>query len=150
MTTITVQTIADRRYAVAIDARSHALIGDEPEDNGGDDLGANPHEMLLAALGSCTAITLRMYAERKEWPLEGVLLELSHERVSPDPELFTPDEIEAAGPNGKLEVIRCDLILEGELSDEQRERLLEIAARCPVHRTLTSNPRILLHLAPTA
>lgn len=150
MTSITVQTMPGKRYAVQIDARSHSLTGDEPLDNGGDDLGPSPHEMLLTALGSCTAITLRMYAQRKEWPLEGVLVELSHERVTPTDEFFSPEEIEAAGPNGRAELIRCDLTLEGDLSTEQRDRLMEIAARCPVHRTLTSSPKILLQQAQTS
>ena len=144
MNSITVQTITDRRYAVEVDARSHAFLADEPDDNGGDDLGPKPHELLLAALGSCTAITLRMYAERKQWPLEGVLVELTHEKVPPDDALFTPDEIAALGPDARADVIRCDITLEGDLDNDQRQRLLEIAGRCPVHRTLTSNPKIVL------
>jgi putative redox protein len=149
MNTITVQSIPGRRYAVEVDARNHELISDEPSTNGGDDLGPTPQEMLLTALGSCTVITLRMYAERKEWPLEGVLIELSHEKVAPTEDLFTPEEIESIGPSGRADVIRCYMTFEGDLTREQRDRLIEIAGRCPVHRTLTAQPKILLLEAAT-
>jgi len=102
----------------------HELTSDEPVENGGGDAGPAPHELLLAALGSCTSMTVRMYADRKAWPLSRVEVNVSGERVDA---VFR---------------IRREIRLEGELSDEQRQRLLEIANKCPVHRTLTGTVEI--------
>ncbi len=111
--------------------RSHHLTSDEPSEDGGNDLGPSPYDLLLAALGSCTAMTLRLYANRKEWPLSGVRVRLSHTRIhARDCEACESDE-------GKISWIERRISVEGDLSGSQRERLLEIANRCPVHRTLT-------------
>ncbi len=96
----------------------HHLIADEPEAEGGEDLGPSPFEYLGAALAACTAITLRMYAQRKAWPLENAEVDVSIER------------------NKDVTTILRTIHLVGELTEEQRQRLLEIADRCPVHRTL--------------
>jgi len=115
-----------------IQARGHTIVADEPLDAGGSDAGPTPYELLLGALGACTAITLRMYAARRGWPLESVEVYLAHDRVhSRDCE--NCDEPRA---NAALDRITKRVVLEGTLTAEQRTRLLEIADRCPVRRTL--------------
>jgi len=119
-------------FVQEIHIREHRLQSDEPPELGGGDKGPNPYELLLAALGSCTSITLRMYADRKGWPLESVEVRLSHEKV--------PAE-ECGGDPGDRKPVDCfhrKILLQGPLDEEQRARLLEIANRCPVHRTLHS------------
>ena len=111
-------------------ARGHSVILDEPEGQGGDDRGMTPYEHLLAALGGCTAMTLRMYAQRKKWALEDVTVELRHEQVHAE------DCAKCESRDGKLAVIWRRIEITGDLDDEQQKRLREIAARCPVHRTL--------------
>lgn len=110
--------------------RGHSVVGDEPEGSGGQDKGMTPYEFLLTALGTCTAMTLRMYAERKGWDLDDVRVVLEHDRVHAD------DCEECATGDGKIARIRRHVEVTGDLDDEQRERLVEIAKRCPVHRTL--------------
>jgi len=99
---------------------------------GGTETGPTPYDYLLGALGSCTAMTLRMYAERKEWPLDGVSVRLSHEKI------HARDCASCETQKGKVDHISRVLTLTGDLTDEQRERLIQIADRCPVHRTLHS------------
>lgn len=111
------------RYTQTIRARGHELVADEPTDAGGNDLGPGPFDLVLAGLGSCTSMTVRMYADRKEWPLEHVEVALSHRRETVDGE-------------GVTRIDRA-IRLVGDLDAEQRARLLEIASRCPVHRALT-------------
>jgi putative redox protein len=145
---VTVQTLADHNYALFVNDGRHGFIADEPEEQGGDGLGPNPYELLLAALGACTAMTLVMYARRKEWPLYEVSVHFEHERVfARDCEECTAEEVEAAGPGGRIEVIRRHVSLRGDLDDAQVARLLEIADRCPVHRTLQHPPKVLTSIA---
>ncbi|MDA0256283.1 MAG: OsmC family protein [Chloroflexi bacterium] len=107
----------------------HSVIADEPRPVG-EDLGPSPYELLLAALGACTSMTLLLYARRKEWPLTEVQVELSHDRV------YT-DDCESCEEDGtRIERVTRRIHLEGPLSEEQRERLAEIARRCPVHKSL--------------
>jgi putative redox protein len=108
--------------------RNH-LAADEPISAGGTDTGLDPHELLIAALGACTSMTISMYARHKEWPLESVSVSLRHAKVA-----------EADG--SQVERIERDITLHGSLSEEQRTRLLDIANKCPVHRTLTSKLNI--------
>ena len=115
-----------------IRAGRHLLIADEPLAAGGTDEGPGPYELLLAALGACTSMTLQIYARRKQWPLERVEVRLRHDRV------YGQDCEDCVTKEGKITRIERYISLTGELSDEQKGRLLEIAQRCPIHRTLTS------------
>lgn len=117
-------------------AGAHTLIADEPLEAGGGDAGPDPYSFLLAALGACTAMTLQLYARRKGWPLEKVEVSLRHSRIHAD------DCSDCATAQGKLDQIERYISLVGPLSGEQKARLLEIAQRCPVHKTLTSEVSI--------
>jgi putative redox protein len=110
----------------------HQLRSDEPQAVGGTDQGPTPYDLLLAALGSCTSMTVGMYARRKQWPLTRVTVRLGHSRV------HAADCADCEKEPAMLTVIDRDVEFEGSLSDEQRARLLAIANRCPVHMTLTS------------
>lgn len=110
---------AGGKFAQDIEVGGHLIRSDEETDKGGEDTGATPHELLLSALGSCTAMTLKVYAERKGWPLRDVHVTLN-----------------GAGADGRY-VISRQVTLDGDLDAEQRQRLIEIADKCPVHRTLT-------------
>lgn len=123
-------------YAQEISAGGHALRADEPQSVGGTDTGPGPYELLLAALGACTSMTLRMYADRKGWPLEGVTVELRHQKV------HAQDCADCETREGKVDEVQRGIALEGALDAQQRARLLEIADRCPVHRTLESEIRV--------
>lgn len=127
-----IATIGPEPYTTRITAGGrHHLTADEPESHDGADKGANPFELLLASLGSCKAITLRMYADRKGWPLDGVSIAMRQDRV------HAKDCEDVETDHGMVHLFDCEVTLLGEdLTDEQRERLLEIADKCPVHRTL--------------
>ncbi len=118
----------------------HMLRADEPVSYGGQDTGPSPYDLLTAALGSCTSMTLRMYAQRKGWPLTGVQTRLRHAKV------HAKDCATCETQGGKVDRLERELRLEGPLSDEQRQRLLEIADRCPVHRTLEAEVEVLTRL----
>ena len=132
------------RYVQDILIGPHAIQSDEPDDAGGSDAGPNPYELLMAALGSCASITVRMYAERKQWPLHGVHVSLSWTRVHAE------DCLACDGEVGMVDGIQMGLSVSGDLSPEQRRRLLEIASRCPVHRTLSAQVPIRAHLLSLA
>jgi len=110
----------------------HRLTADEPAAVGGTDMGPGPYALLLAALGSCTSMTVGLYARRKQWPLEAVRVRLRHAKV------HAADCEDCETKVGMLDRIERDVELVGPLDAEQRARLLEIANKCPVHRTLTS------------
>jgi len=127
-----VVTRTGKAYRTEIQAGRHSQIADEPESVGGDDAGPSPYDYLLSALGSCTGMTLRMYADRKDWPLDEAIVRLSHDKIhAEDCEHCETEE-------GKVDQIEREIEVQGDLSAEQRERLLEIANKCPVHRTLHS------------
>jgi putative redox protein len=117
-------------------AGRHALLADEPVGQGGGDTGPDPYGYLLAALGACTAMTLRLYAERKGWPLEGCAVRLEHRK------LHAADCADCETRDGRIDEITRAITLAGPLDPEQRARLLEIADKCPVHRTLTGEVKI--------
>jgi uncharacterized OsmC-like protein/alpha-beta hydrolase superfamily lysophospholipase len=122
-----------------IHAGRHVLLADEPAGVG-DDYGPTPYDLLLASLGACTAMTLQLYAERKGWPLTHVSVQLRHERVHAN------DSRDCETPSCRIERIERIVNVAGPLSEEQRQRLLEIAERCPVHRTLMGEKRIVTRL----
>ena len=132
------------RYSQTISVGPHLLRGDEPLEVGGSDTGPNPYDFLLAALGSCASITVRMYADRKQWPLEGVHIELSYSATHAE------DAAACDNGTGMITGIEMEVSFVGDLSEQQRQRLLEIANKCPVHRTLTSRIEIRGTLAEIA
>ena len=123
-------------FAQEILAGRHRIAADEPRSAGGTDTGAAPYELLLAALGACTSMTMGMYARRKAWPLEEVTVHLRHSKI------HAADCADCETQGGFLDRIERDIHLEGPLTAEQRSRLLEIAEKCPVHRILTSGIKI--------
>jgi uncharacterized OsmC-like protein len=129
-------------YRTDIIAGGHALIADEPKDDGGGDAGPTPYDLVAAALGACTAMTLRMYADRKQWPLEEVVVRVTHSK-----DHAADEERCEQGADARLDVLRRDILLGGPLGEEQRTRLLEIADKCPVHRTLSAGLRVETRLA---
>ncbi|MDT4997970.1 MAG: putative redox protein [Mycobacterium sp.] len=133
--TVTVAEAGSGTYTQEITAGHHRLVADEPGPVG-DDAGPTPYDLLLAALGSCTSMTVRMYAERKAWPLERVRVTLRHSRIHAE------DCVECETTKGLISHIDRDIELVGELDDTQRQRLMQIADRCPVHQTLTSEINI--------
>ncbi|HRI77293.1 MAG: OsmC family protein [Alphaproteobacteria bacterium] len=132
-TEVTVADSGDGNFVQSVKGKTHHFLSDASVDKGGQDKGPTPYELLLAALGSCTSITIRMYAERKGWALDKVSVRLTHKRE---------DDM----GNAVIDVITRDITLEGNLDAEQRARLLEIANKCPVHKTLGNNPQLLSRL----
>jgi putative redox protein len=128
-------------FAETVRSGVHVLPADEPAANGGNDSGPDPYGYLLAALGTCTAMTLRSYARLKKWPLQKVRVELAHDKI------YAADCADCETKEGKIDRIERTIELDGALTGEQRQRLLEIADRCPVHRTLTSEIKIATKLA---
>lgn len=111
---------------------SHKMLADEPENFGGKNLGPNPYEFLSAALASCTAMTIQMYAKRKKWPLKNVEVHINHKKDH-------CEDCENLDKKSKIDIFQRQLTLEGDLDEKQRKRLLEIADKCPVHKTLHSD-----------
>ena len=134
---VIVQSLADYTHAQLITGPGFALVADEPLDEDGNDLGPGPYELLGAALGACTAMTLQMYARRKGYPLQEVAVEVEHGRVHAD------DCTQCDKPReGMVDVLRRKIVLRGPLDEAQRADLLRVAARCPVHKTLKNQPEI--------
>ncbi|MBS1787961.1 MAG: OsmC family protein [Acidobacteria bacterium] len=140
MNEVRVKLNLNEGYRSVITAGNHTLIADEPASVGGRDEGPSPYDFLLSALGACTAMTLRMYIERKKLPITNVEVMLTFDRIHIDDcESCTAEEKE-----GKTEIQHISRLIyvTGEVTEEQRERLLYIAGRCPVHVTLHSNPHV--------
>jgi putative redox protein len=129
--TVTVTEAGTGTYTQHITAGHHRLFSDEPQPIG-DDKGPTPYDLLLAALGACTSMTVRMYANRKSWPLKRVRVTLRHSRIHAE------DCADCETRDGWIDHIDRDVELVGDLDDTQRRRLMQIAERCPVHQTLTS------------
>jgi putative redox protein len=128
---VTVTEAGSGTYTQEITLGHHRLVCDEPRPIG-DDAGPTPYDLLLAGLGACTSMTLRMYANRKGWPLDGVRVTLRHSRIHAE------DCAHCETTKGWIDHIDRDIELTGALDDSQRQRLLQIANHCPVHQTLTS------------
>jgi putative redox protein len=123
-------------FAQEITVGPHRFYSDEPRQAGGEDAGSSPYELLAAALGACTSMTLAMYARRKKWPLKSVNVRLRHSKI------HAQDCTDCDTKEEQLDRIDRDIELIGGLSEDQRSRLLEIADRCPVHQTLTRGLQI--------
>ncbi len=128
-------------FTTDIKAGNHHITADEPESVGGDNLGPSPYDYLSASLGACTAMTLKMYARRKKWDLQEVTVHLSHDKR------HCEDCIDFEKPSSKIDHFLRIIELEGDLNEEQKNRLLEIANKCPVHRTLMEESRVETRLA---
>lgn len=122
--------IGAENFKTSLTAGNHELIADEPESAGGQDKGPDPYDYLLMSLGSCTAITLRMYIERKEWNVKEIFVELRHFKEHVD------DCEDCDDKSAKIDKIEEEIIVKGDLTDKQLDRLLEISHKCPVFKTL--------------
>ncbi len=142
--TVIVSETHEGKFTQSIHCGKHALRADEPEAAGGLDSGASPYELLLAGLGACTSMTLRLYADHKRLPLEKVAVRLTHRKI------HAQDCAECETRDGKLDKIEREIELSGPLDKAQRARLLEIADKCPVHRTLHSEVSITTRLTDSA
>ena len=143
MVAVTVTHVPGTTYQTRIDTGDLALIADEPVDSGGDGLGPNPYELLLASLGHCTILTVLLYARRKNWSIHGVSVHLTHERMTVE------ETVDNEVICRKVERIVQEISLRGDLDNAQRARLLEIAGKCPVHRTITGDLEIVeVEVAP--
>jgi putative redox protein len=131
----------DDGYRTEVLANGHPLVADEPLAVGGTNAGPTPYELLASALGACTSITIRMYADRKQWPLDVVVVRLTHEKIHCE-DCGEPDR-----PSSRIDHFTSEISLEGPLDEVQRKRLLAVADRCPVHRTLKSAAEISTTLA---
>jgi len=130
----------DDGYTTQVKAGVHNFVADEPKSVGGQNLGPTPYDLLVAALGTCTSMTLRMYADRKEWPLKEVKVHLEHNQT------HSEDCEKCEGKEAKIDTISREIELKGDLDKDQRERLLEIADKCPVHRTLHNEIQVISKL----
>ena len=133
---VVVEETGEGKFQQSIVVGDHQLFADEPTDIGGADTGPTPYDLLLAGLGACTAMTVRLYADRKQWPLEGIAVALKHDKI------HAADCADCETKEGKIDQIERTIRLKGPLDQGQRAKLLEIADKCPVHRTLHSEVQI--------
>jgi len=138
---VVVRETRDSKFQQSISVGPHRLVADEPVAAGGEDNGPGPYDFLLAGLGACTSMTMRLYADRKSLPLERTTVTLRHSKI------HAQDCAECETKEGMLDQIERVIAMEGELDAEQRKKLMEIADKCPVHRTLTSEIRIVTRAA---
>ncbi len=140
MNDVRVKLNLDEGFRSTITAGKHTLIADEPESAGGKDEGMSPYDLLLSALGACTAMTLRLYIERKKLPITDVEVLLTFDRIHIDDCESCSDEVK--GGKKEIQHITRLIYVTGDVTEAQKERLLYIAGRCPVHITLHSNPHV--------
>ncbi len=131
-------------FTQEINAGTHRFFSDEPPDVGGENAGPSPYELLAAALGACTSMTIGMYARREHWPLASVIVRMRHSKI------HAVDCANCETKDAMLDRIDRDIELIGDLTAGQREKLLEIADKCPVHRTLTRGMKIFSRLVDAA
>jgi putative redox protein len=125
-----------QKFAQNITIGPHVLQADEPVEIGGNDVGPNANELLMASLGACVTITVQMYAERNQWPLQEVQAALSYSRV------LAEDSAESGAKIAMVDQIEMEISFTGNLSEEQQRRLFDVAGRCPIHRMLVSHIQI--------
>lgn len=138
---VSVSETREGKFTQSVRVGAHHLRADEPASVGGDDSGFTPYDLLLAGLGACTSMTLRMYADQKKWPLEHVSVRLSHQKI------HAQDCAECETREGKVDRIEREIEITGDLDEAQRTRLMEIADKCPVHRTLHAEVSIVTRRA---
>jgi uncharacterized OsmC-like protein len=138
---VVVRETRKSKFQQTVSVGPHSLLADEPVASGGEDSGPGPYDFVLAGLGACTSMTMRMYADRKSLPLERVTVTLKHSKI------HAQDCAECETKEGMLDQIDRTIAMEGALDAEQRGKLMEIADKCPVHRTLTSEIHIVTHAA---
>ena len=138
---VVVRETRDSKFQNAVTVGPHRIVADEPVAAGGEDSGPGPYDLLLAALGACKSMTMRLYADRKSFPLERATVTLAHSKI------YAKDCAECETREGMLDQIEVAIGLEGPLDADQRKRILEIADKCPVHRTLTSEIHIVTRAA---
>jgi putative redox protein len=138
---VVVRETRQSKFQQTVSIGPHRLLADEPAASGGEDSGPGPYDFVLAGLGACTSMTMRMYADRKSLPLERVTVTLKHSKI------HAQDCAECETKQGMLDQIDRTIAMEGALDAEQRQKLMEIADKCPVHRTLTSEIHIVTHAA---
>lgn len=127
----------EETFTTTLTAGNHELTADEPKDvSGGKDQGPDPYDYLLMSLGSCTVMTIRMYVKRKGWPMDDVFMELKHSKKHGE------DCERCEDPKSKIDVIEKEVIVEGDLTEEQIQKILDISKKCPVHRTLMGEMQI--------
>lgn len=129
------------RYQAMVRVGRHAFLADEPVDAGGDDAGPTPYDLVAAGLGACTTMTLRMYADRKGWPVTGLSARVSHAKAH-------ADDCENCEQDRRIDVFEREISITGDLTAEQRARMIEIADKCPVHRTLEGKAHVRTRIAP--
>lgn len=124
----------DEKFKTTLTAGNHEIIADEPISvPGGKDQGPDPYDLLLMSLGTCTAMTMKMYSDRKNWPVEDIYVEMRHNKS------HAKDCVNCKDPKSRIDYIEKEIIIKGELSDEQLQKMLEISQKCPVHRTLLND-----------
>lgn len=132
-----------QNYKTVMTAGRHELLADEPLDQAGMDTGPDPYDYLLMSLGACTAITLKMYADRKKWPVEDIYVEMTHEKAIPSERSDESEASRASGVSGvsgvstqKIDRIEKEILIKGDLDESQLDRMLQISHKCPVNKTL--------------
>ncbi len=135
---VVAEETGDGPYTNLVHAGKHFLLADEPLDVGGKDLGPSPYDLLAASLAACKSMTMRMYADHKKWPVERIAVSVKHEKVHAE------DCADCETREGKIDTFTVGITLEGDLDEAQRARMIEIAEKCPVHRTLSGDVKIRL------